>query len=202
MRSIITLVACGLASMSLVACSSSGMGEAFNEISVGPTPTPPTVSASAPPPAVPVVKKVKPGSPVKLFIPALNVEAPVVGVKAADRSFTPPADPATMGWWADGVKPGAETGTVLIAGHTSSSGPAPLNDLETLEAGDTVQVKTTRGKVTYEVDRVRVFSKGKVFERAEKIFSQSSPGRLVLVTCEDWDGVQYRSNVVVTALPT
>jgi len=27
------------------------------------------------------------------------------------------------------------------------------------------------------------------------------PGRLVLITCEDWDGERYLSNVVVTATP-
>jgi hypothetical protein len=28
------------------------------------------------------------------------------------------------------------------------------------------------------------------------------PGRLVLVTCEDWNGARYLSNVVVIATPT
>jgi streptomycin 6-kinase len=38
-------------------------------------------------------------------------------------------------------------------------------------------------------------------ERAEELFSQRVPGRLVLVTCEDWDGREYLSNVVVIAAP-
>ena len=33
------------------------------------------------------------------------------------------------------------------------------------------------------------------------MFSQDVPGRLVLITCEDWDGSRYLSNVVVTATP-
>ena len=38
-------------------------------------------------------------------------------------------------------------------------------------------------------------------DHAERLFSQDVPGRLVLVTCEDWDGERYLSNVVVVAEP-
>ena len=46
---------------------------------------------------------------------------------------------------------------------------------------------------------VRVYDKGSVAGDAKRLFSQDVPGRLVLVTCEDWDGERYLSNVVVTA---
>ena len=48
---------------------------------------------------------------------------------------------------------------------------------------------------------MKVFSKGTLAKDADRVFSQSSPQRLVIITCEDWDGVQYLSNVVVTARP-
>ena len=48
---------------------------------------------------------------------------------------------------------------------------------------------------------VRVYDKGSVARDAKRLFSQDVPGRLVLVTCEDWDGERYLSNVVVTAAP-
>ena len=38
-------------------------------------------------------------------------------------------------------------------------------------------------------------------EKAEKIFSQSGTGRLVIISCEDWDGTAWRSNVVTIAAP-
>jgi hypothetical protein len=38
-------------------------------------------------------------------------------------------------------------------------------------------------------------------KRAAQLFDQSVRGRLVLVTCEDWNGTVYLSNVVVVALP-
>ena len=46
-----------------------------------------------------------------------------------------------------------------------------------------------------------MFDKGAVTRQSERLFSQEVPGRLVVVTCEDWDGERYLSNVVVTATP-
>ena len=43
--------------------------------------------------------------------------------------------------------------------------------------------------------------KGRANNVATRLFSQRVPGRLVLITCEDWNGVEYLSNVVVTATP-
>jgi hypothetical protein len=51
------------------------------------------------------------------------------------------------------------------------------------------------------VRRVAVYAKGSLARQAERLFSQDVPGRLVLITCEDWDGSRYLSNVVVTATP-
>ena len=36
---------------------------------------------------------------------------------------------------------------------------------------------------------------------AAQVFDQGGPGRLVLVTCDDWNGYQYLSNAVVLAEP-
>ena len=65
-----------------------------------------------------------------------------------------------------------------------------------------VTVRTDRGRIRYAVTKVAVYSKGAVADHAERLFSQDVPGRLVLVTCEDWDGQRYLSNVVVLATPT
>jgi hypothetical protein len=62
-------------------------------------------------------------------------------------------------------------------------------------------MRTDRGKIGYDVRSVVVLGKGELAERAEQLFSQQVPGRLVLITCEDWNGVEYLSNVVVTATP-
>lgn len=143
----------------------------------------------------------EPGAPRRLVVPALGVDAPVVPIVSVDDTLVPPSDPQRLGWWADGAKPGAARGSALVTGHTVNAGGGALDDLETLEPGDRVVVRTDRGRLAYVVRDVRVFSKGAVSDHAERLFSQDVPGRLVLITCEDWNGEVYLSNVVVTAVP-
>ena len=81
------------------------------------------------------------------------------------------------------------------------TGGGALDDLETLQRGDRVTVRTDRGRVRYAVRSVAVYAKGSLAKQAERLFSQDVPGRLVLITCEDWDGQRYRSNIVVIATP-
>ncbi len=143
----------------------------------------------------------KPGAPRRLLVPSLGVDAPVVPIEAPGGVLTPPADPQVLGWWADGAKPGARTGSALVTGHTVHSGGGAMDDLEQLARGDLVWVRTDHGRIGYDVRSVGVLGKGELAERAEQLFSQEVPGRLVLITCEDWNGVEYLSNVVVTATP-
>lgn len=156
-------------------------------------------SASLAAPARPVLARPEPGSPRVLRIPSLGVAAPVVPVQAPDRTLVPPTDPSQLGWWVDGAKPGAREGSALVAGHTVHTGGGALDDLEDLHPGDAIVVRTDRGRLRYVVQRVRTYTKGRIADDAERLFSQDAPGRLVLVTCEDWDGARYLSNVVVTA---
>jgi hypothetical protein len=51
------------------------------------------------------------------------------------------------------------------------------------------------------VSGVTVYRKTTLARDAERVFGQSGPGRLVLITCEDWNGSTYLSNVVVLADP-
>jgi LPXTG-site transpeptidase (sortase) family protein len=158
--------------------------------------------AAATAPAAQVVRvRHQPGAPVRVRIPALHVDAPVLAVRAPDRTLVPPSDPQELGWWVDGAKPGAARGSALITGHTVHTGGGALDDLERLRRGDLVVVRTHRGALRYDVTRVRIFSKGTIAQDAARLFSQRVAGRLVLVTCEDWDGERYLSNVVVTATP-
>jgi LPXTG-site transpeptidase (sortase) family protein len=114
----------------------------------------------------------------------------------------PPSDPQQLGWWSDGAKTGAKQGSALITGHTVHTGGGALDNLERLRPGDRVTVRTGRGAIAYDVRTVQVYRKGSVARHAERLFSQEVAGRLVLVTCEDWDGTRYLSNVVVVARPS
>jgi LPXTG-site transpeptidase (sortase) family protein len=143
----------------------------------------------------------KPGAPREVVVRRLGVAAPVLPIKAPGGTLIPPGDPQELGWWAAGARPGDRRGSALVTGHTVHDGGGALDDLETLRRGDEVRVRTDRGWIRYAVRTVRVYDKGSVARDAKRLFSQDVPGRLVLVTCEDWDGERYLSNVVVTAAP-
>lgn len=140
-------------------------------------------------------------APRRLVIPTLGVSSAVVPIAAPNGTLTPPDDAQQVGWWSAGAEPGAETGSALVTGHTLSRGGGALQDLETLEEGDRMSIETADGSIDYRVSDVRIFSKGTVAQEATELFSQTSPGRLVVITCEDFNGEVYLSNVVVTALP-
>ena len=141
------------------------------------------------------------GVPLGLVVRQLGVDAPVIAITAPGGVLTPPGDPRTLGWWSDGAVAGAARGSVLITGHTVHTGGGAFDDLETLQPGDGVQVRTARGLVDFAVTGVRIYRKASLARHAESVFDQSVPGRLVLVTCEDWNGTTYLSNAVVFASP-
>jgi LPXTG-site transpeptidase (sortase) family protein len=141
------------------------------------------------------------GAPTRLVVPALHVNAPVVPIGATDGVLVPPGDPQVLGWWRDGAVPGAAEGGALITGHTVHSGGGAFDDLETLDPGDRVTVRTVHGRIRYAVTGVTVYRKATLAEDAARVFRQTGPGRLVLITCEDWNGTGYDSNAVVFAEP-
>src|SRR4029453_5513834 len=88
-----------------------------------PTRTGMELALSQPPPAAPC----QPGSPPRMPIPALGVNAPIETI-GLDRRARPddsgqaplgaPVDKRKAGWYAAGPKPGSGMGTVLNNGHT------------------------------------------------------------------------------------
>jgi LPXTG-site transpeptidase (sortase) family protein len=82
-----------------------------------------------------------------------------------------------------------------------SVGGGAFDDLDRLRPGNRLRVGTRAGVIDYEVTRVTIYRKSTLAQHAARVFSQSVRGRLVLVTCEDWDGTTYLSNAVVFAKP-
>lgn len=157
-------------------------------------------------PAAPSTSEVpaapEPGVPLRLEIPKLGVGSPIAPIRAQGETLDPPDDPATTGWWADGVRPGAARGTALLTGHTVHDGGGALDDLEQLAVGDRIVVRSRGALLRYEVTKVTVYSKGEFAEESAGVLRQHGAHRLAVVTCEDWDGSQYLSNVVAQAEPT
>lgn len=141
------------------------------------------------------------GEPVQVKIPDLGITVPVYGIDATDGILVPPADPRTLGWWRDGAEPGARTGSAVITGHTVHTGGGALDKLKTLQVGDQVYVGTTEGQLEYDVRQVRDLTKQELADQASEIFDSGVAGRLVLITCSEWNGTEYLSNTVVYASP-
>ncbi|WP_246060649.1 class F sortase [Nocardioides dongxiaopingii] len=165
---------------------------------VGPGPG----AASADRPVVPAA------APVRLVVPSLDIEASVVPVGlSADAVLDPPADATTVGWWDDSARPGAARGQVVITGHTVHTGGGALDAVSTTPGlrGRRIDVRTRAGVQHYRVVRREVLSRDELAAGAQGLFGQDRRddvgARLVLVTCTDWNGSSYDSNVVVVAEP-
>lgn len=143
----------------------------------------------------------RPAAPVRLIIPALGLDAPVVDVgQTPIGTMEVPAHPQETGWFKLGVRPG-ETGNAVLAGHldTVSGRPAVFWSLHTLKAGDEVRIIDARGNLlrfrvtgseTYDHDKAPL----------EEIFGTHDASRLNLITCNGaWDGTKqlYDKRLVV-----
>jgi LPXTG-site transpeptidase (sortase) family protein len=172
------------------------------------TPAPPAVSTPRSTPGTVARPKktapnqvlaARPGKPLRLSIPRLQVSAPVIGISIEQGALIPPSNPQKLGWWSGGAQPGARLGSAVITGHTVHTGGGAFDDLDRLQPGDTVDVTTTRGPLRYRVATVTTYRKQSLAKNASRVFDQAVPGRLVLITCEDWNGKVYLSNAVITA---
>lgn len=144
--------------------------------------------------------------PVRVQLPRLGIDAPVVAVTVgADGLLGVPDDPRQLGWWRGGAGPADRVGSVVIDGHVDSAtrGLGALFQLGTSRPGDEVHVSDSRGHSTrYTVVAVRRYAKSAV--PAADVFAQDVWARLVLVTCGgrfDTSTRHYADNIVVYAVP-
>lgn len=142
---------------------------------------------------------VRPGRPTAIRIPSLHVDARVTPIRDDSRVLVPPPDYTTVGWWSAGARPGASHGTSILAGHTVHTGGGAFDDLDQLYDGQRVVIQLPDRDLMYRISSVTVYLKGTLAARSPDVFAQTGPGRLALVTCADWNGEAYLSNVVVMA---
>lgn len=147
--------------------------------------------------------------PLRIRIPKLHATAPVVKVgTTANGELGIPLDPKTVGWWSPGARPGARTGTAVLAGHINYAGVAgALGKIGTLRPGNRVLILgRDHGKnvaLTFRVTAVRTYHKTHLPYR--RIFAQHVAGRVALVTCGgpfDAATGNYLENIVAFAAPT
>ncbi len=147
----------------------------------------------------------QPARPVLMELPSLDLAARIAPVSvAAGGNLRVPEDPAVLGWWRSGARPGDDRGSIVIDGHVDSAtqGLGTFARLQELELGDPVLTESAAGKVRrYWVTGRRQYPKATL--PADDVFSQDVQERLVLITCggrfDPGDG--YADNVVVFAVP-
>jgi LPXTG-site transpeptidase (sortase) family protein len=141
------------------------------------------------------------GAPSALSVPRLRIEAGVLPIQVEGGILEPPGNPRQVGWDTETALPGAAYGSAVITGHTVHTGGGALDELDDLKAGDTVLVTTAKGRIGYTVSQVTKITKQDMVGRIPSLFLRDVPGRLVLITCTDWNGSEYLGNSVVLADP-
>ena len=144
-----------------------------------------------------------PAAPVRLVVPALNIRAPIKPIEVNDQLvLDPPRNARDIGWWQRSARPGASRGQTVLTGHTVHTGGGVMDHLGRLQRGQIVEVVTPKGTMVYRTTRVVTWSKEELARRAPRIFGQQrSEERLVLITCSQWTGSTYKSNIVAFAHP-
>lgn len=166
--------------------------------SVLPQPTTPTTQPTVRPRLGPMAAA---GSPIKLIVPRLQVNAPVVAISGSSGALLPPSDPLMIGWWLEGPKPGDAQGTALLTGHTVHYGGGAFDHLASLVAGDHFRIRTAKGVITYVVQGVRKYTTGRLARDSKSLFRITGDPRVLLITCSNWNGTIYLDNTVVTGVP-
>ncbi|MFE9724992.1 class F sortase [Streptomyces sp. NPDC005794] len=171
----------------------------------GPVPASPAPSRGSAVPR-PAVQPLPPSTPLRLRIPVLRVDAPLMKLALnAAGALEPPPDnnPVLTGWYAGGTVPGS-VGTAVTTGHVDTRvGPGVFHALGSVRKGATVEiVRADRSTAVFTVYAVEVHSK-KNFPDA-KVYGPSARPELRVITCGGGYNktTGYQDNVVVFAAMT
>ncbi len=155
------------------------------------------------PPEPGEVASTKDAPPVAIRIPSIKVSADVINLGLnEDKTVEVPENPAEVGWYSKGPKPG-QFGSAVMLGHLDSkTGPAVFYKLRSLEPGQKITVRRADDSIGhFEVVKVATY-KNEDFP-ASKVYTGSADWpALNLVTCGgeyDRKAGGYQSNVVVYA---
>lgn len=140
-------------------------------------------------------------TPIKVSIPAYNIEGKVLPVGIAKSgNMAVPEKYEDVGWYKYGPRVGAE-GNAVLAGHldNGSGKPAVFYNLNQMRIGDEVFVESSDGdKLQFVVREVRLVDYND--PPLEEIFGKAEGEHLNLITCDGvWDPVfkTYTHRLVV-----
>ncbi|GAA1726380.1 hypothetical protein GCM10009710_03810 [Aeromicrobium alkaliterrae] len=144
-------------------------------------------------------------APGTIFIPSLQVYAPIEPVGVVGGALQVPRDPGVVGW--DDESPGlaADAGSTFLAGHVQVRGQrGALHALPQVAAGSRIFTRDETGVLRTWVVSSLHESRRKVM--APEYFATTGERRLTLVTCTGpvvrSNGLRsFRDAAVVTAIP-
>ncbi|MFF7446879.1 MULTISPECIES: class F sortase [unclassified Streptomyces] len=145
-------------------------------------------------------------APVRLRIPGIGVDTPVIrlGLAPDGTVRVPPVTPHDrVGWYEHSPTPG-QTGPSVLLGHVTvgAYGDGVFRRLGELRRGDRVEARLENGTtVGFAVTQVRTVAKADF--PAEAVYGNVDRPELRLITCGGpRDGAGYRDNVIVFAAST
>ncbi|ADP80962.1 peptidase C60 sortase A and B [Pseudofrankia inefficax] len=167
-----------------------------------PPPAPVPTSPSGPPSATPSALPPPPvvTDPVRLRIPAIALDAPVIGLGLDPQgAIDVPTQWGDVGWYKPGVAPGAVGPAVLVGHYDSKTGPAVFYRLGSVLPGDQLVVVGASGaSVTFVVDRLQEVSKATF--PTQEVYGPVTRPEIRVITCDgafDEHTHHYVDNLVV-----
>ena len=159
-----------------------------------PTAGPASAASPAPPPA-------ELGAPTRVTIPAIGVDAPLVGVGLKPDGAMQTPDFGIAAWYDRGPKPG-QPGPAVVLAHVDSKahGPDVFHRLRELKAGDRVTVHYADRATTFAVTGKEQTAKTAL--PTTRIWNSATTPVLRLITCGgafDRKAGSYLDNIIVYA---
>jgi hypothetical protein len=151
-------------------------------------------------PAGPISTGARPGTPSRMSIPSLHVDAPMEPVTATPAGDIAVPQIGRAGWFDAGPRPG-EPGRAVVIGHIDgATRPGVFQHVPEIATGAEVIVKDHAGAL----HRFRVVGKTQVAKSqfpASEVYGPANGPVLVLVTCGGLyvPGLGYSDNVIVYA---
>ncbi len=169
----------------------------------------PAAHRTVPPadPAIPDVPALPPAEPLRLRIPAINVNVPLARLHLDPTGALrpPPADdPHLAGWYSEGTAPGS-VGTAVTAGHVDvrTGKPGVFFGLGALAKGNIIEIdRVDQRTAVFTVEAVEVYDKEHFPSRM--VYGSSGRADLRVITCGGAYSKRtgYQGNVVVYATLT
>lgn len=160
--------------------------------------TGPETSSTAPAPVEPRAQ------PVGLQIDSIDVSRfPVRDIGLEDDGQLEIPDETEIGWYKYGATAGHPGATVLAAHVNWKGSQGPFSQLGTVEPGDQIEVALDDGSTRNYVVTERTMY-GKLMLPRERIWRNTGPEELVLITCGGEFNPEirsFKSNIVVYAVP-